>query len=113
MEHEEALEHIADPFSTFSLELAQEICAVFHVDFPEHLIVTWKNAQEALYKYDTITANAPGKGILSLHLSCYIAHQLDIDISGNRYRNEVQEVRYNAREIAKKLALFTGQVASQ
>lgn len=113
MQREEALEHIADPFSTFSLELAHEICVAFHVTFPEHLIVSWKNAQEALHKYDTITANAPGKGILSFHLSCYVAHQLDIDISGHKYRSEVQQVRYNAKEIAKKLELFIVQGASQ
>lgn len=102
MQHEEALEHIADPFSTFSLELTQEICAVFSVAFPEHLVISWRNAQEALCKFDTITANTPGKGVLSLHLSYYIAHQLNIDIAGHKYRSAVQQVRYNAREIAKK-----------
>lgn len=107
MQCEEALEHLADPFSTFSVAMTREICAVLHIAFPDHLIISWNNAQEALYKFDTCATTVSGMGVLSLHFSCYAAQQLAIDISGNRYRSETQQVRYNAQEIAQKLALFS------
>lgn len=109
MQCKEALEHLADPFSTFSVAMTHEICTVLHIAFPDHLVVSWETAQEALYKFDTCATTMPGMGVLSLHLSCYAAQQLAIDISGSRHRNEVQQVRYNAQKLRRNSTCSQGK----
>ena len=101
MGKEEALQHLADPYSMFSVELGRAICAALHVVFPEELVVSWDSPEEAK-RYD-ILVSEPGRGIKSMLLSCSIADCLEVP-TPEPCRPEVWAY-YNAREVARKIAM--------
>lgn len=101
---DEAMVHIADPYTMLGVPLARGICTAFGVAFPEHLVVHWKSRADAIRRHDTpIPYDGPGTGVLSSKLSDYIAVQYGVDIIDHRIRTRKQRVLYNSTILEKKL----------
>lgn len=101
---DEALDHITDPYSLLGVSLAQRICTVFAVPFPDDLVVHWTSRADALRRFDTpVQVDHAGEGVLSSRLSSYIAAQYEVDITGHDKRTRKQQVLHNRYFLEIKL----------
>lgn len=101
---DEALIHIADPYTMLGVPLARGVCAAFEVDFPEHLIVRWTSRNNAIIKYDIyVQKDEPGEGVSSSKLSDYVAVQYGVAIIEHKTRTKKQRAIYNHAQLEKKL----------
>lgn len=99
---DEAMAHIADPYSLFGLPLARGICDAFAVAFPEHLVVHWTSRADAYRRYDAPSVrDEVGFGLLSVHLSTYIAACYGAPTPIRATRSPRQQVQINAEFLEK------------
>jgi hypothetical protein len=101
---EEAVELLAVGNTTYSVSKAKEICRVLGVKFSDDLIISWKDAIEAVKKYGIKAPdNEFHEAVFSLDLSNFIMEMLVLSMEGYLPRNP--RARENAKAIAEKLGI--------
>jgi hypothetical protein len=96
----EALEIVGDGHSVASVEVAKEVCEVFHVSFSEDLIISWQSQQQAFECYGFFPfEDGPGEGVECLSLSYHVAKSLGLGAPGSAFSGRGYQARANAQAI--------------
>lgn len=108
MTREEAVTHLAEGHSLWSVEMAQEICSAFEIPFSAHLVIHWQNQKDANPSNDPKglwlnEPDKPGEGVGSIELSNYVTRKLKLQVRD--YYGRGSQARANATAITKRFAL--------
>jgi hypothetical protein len=108
MSREEAITHLAEGHSLWSVEMAKTICRSFDLPFPKQLIIRWRDQHDANPTKDPkgIWLHEPdqsGEGVGSIELSNYVAQRLGVRVRD--YFGRGSQAAANAKAIRKYLAL--------
>lgn len=106
MKKVEAVGHISDGHSLWTIECAKEICEALGVQFSNKLITHYGNQAEANPDNNPkgmwLEKDEPTDGVEALRLSYYCADQLGIDTS-NSFSGRGFQAQWLARQIEKQI----------